>query len=157
MPINIFTDRGKNPTAWETVAEYASNNNLTNTKGWRQFQQKPDTPAPPSANLAQNQLNKDCREFFQLCLHAQEKANKAINPDTGKLSEYSTLLKSSDGIHWEESCCEEVGRLAQGYHPTIPKGTDTMHFIRFDQIPEGRKATYLRLVVADRPMKANPR
>lgn len=32
-----------------------------------------------------------------------------------------------------------------------------MHFIRFDQIPTGRKATYLRLVVADRPMKANPR
>ena len=32
-----------------------------------------------------------------------------------------------------------------------------MHFIRFDQIPTGRKATYLRLVVSDRPMKANPR
>ena len=157
VPINIFTDRGKNPTAWKTVAEHATNNNLINTKGWKQFKQQQSTPTTLSANMAQNKLNTKCRNFFEVCLHAQQRANKAINPDTGKLAEYSTLLKSSDGIHWEESCCEEVGRLAQGYHPTVPKGTDTMHFIRFDQIPAGRKATYLRLVVADRPMKANPR
>ena len=86
-----------------------------------------------------------------------DQANKAINPDTGKLAEYCTLLKSSDGNHWEESNCEEIGRLAQGYWPTIPKGTDTIHFICFDQFPKGRKATYLRLVVANRPMKDNPR
>ena len=154
VPINVFTEKGKNLDAWESVAEYARKNNLTNTAGWKQFRV---TTESNSAHHAQLYLNKNCREFFQVCLHATEMANKAINPDTGKLSEYSTLLKSSDGIHWEESCCEEIGRLAQGYPPSVPKGTDTIHFIRFDQIPEGRKATYLRLVVADRPMKANPR
>ena len=48
---------------------------------------------------------------------AKQQANKAINPDTGELAEYPVLLKSTDGEHWEESCCEEVGRLAQGYPP----------------------------------------
>ena len=77
VPVNIFTDRGKNPTAWDTVAEYATNNNLINTKGWRQFQQQQSTPTTPSANLVQNRLNKNCREFFEVCLHAQEKAKKS--------------------------------------------------------------------------------
>ena len=154
VPINIFTDNGLNTTAWNSVAEYARSNNLTNTTGWKQFKLPTVTQ---TANTICNGLSKKCKEFFQVCLTAQELANKAVNPDTGKLSEYSTLLQSSDGQHWEESCCEEIGRLAQGYPPTVPQGTDTMHFIRIDQIPHGRKATYLRLVVADRPMKANPR
>ena len=155
VPINIFTDNGHNVTAWESVAEYAKLHNLTNVPGWKQF--GPPKHTSNSANTAKQFLNTHCKQFFQRCLHATEQANKAINPDTGKLSEYSTLLQSSDGLHWEESCCEEIGRLAQGYPPSVPTGTDTMHFIRFDQIPTGRKATYLRLVVADRPMKANPR
>jgi len=32
-----------------------------------------------------------------------------------------------------------------------------MFFIKFDAIPAGRKATYLRLVISDRPTKDNPR
>ncbi len=167
VPVNVFTEHGNNTTAWKAVTEYAEAQNLFNVKGWKQFKQAASTnhaqhaPKPSkktrNAHKQQNLLNQECKQFFQVCLHAMESANKAINPDTGKLSEYSTLLKSSDGVHWEESCCEEVGRLAQGYPPAVPKGTDTIHFIRFDQIPAGRKATYLRLVVADRPMKANPR
>ena len=80
--------------------------------------------------------------------HVNEAANKAVNPDTGKLSEYPVSLKSTDGIHWEESCCEEIGRLAQGCPPTIPKGTETTHFIKFDEMPNDRTVTHLRLVVA---------
>jgi hypothetical protein len=34
---------------------------------------------------------------------------------------------------------------------------DTIHFIRVEAIPDGRKATYLQLVVADCPNKDNPR
>jgi hypothetical protein len=175
VPVNIFTEHGKNVEAWETVANYANRNNLTNTNGWKQFKSsfysenvakqavnKKPTHQPRGTRYARlnkmkQRLNKDCREFFQVCLSAQAVANKAIHPDHGKLSEYAALLQSSDGEHWEESCCEEIGRLAQGYPPSIPNGTDTMHFIRFDQIPKGRKATYLQLVVADRPMKTNPR
>ena len=151
VPVNIFSDHKTNVKACETLALYAQQNNLLHTKGWKGYQAYLPVTINGTASLSIKQQN-----FFQKCYHLQQ-ANKAINPDTGKLSEYSTLLKSSDGKHWEESCCEEVGRLAQGYPPSVPKGTDTMHFIRFDQIPTGRKATYLRLVVSDRPMKANPR
>ena len=151
VPVNVFSDHKTNLKACETLALYAQQNNLLQTKGWKGYQEFLPVVMNKTASLSLQQQN-----FFQKCYHLQQ-ANKAINPDTGKLSEYSTLLKSSDGKHWEESCYEEVGRLAQGYPPSVPKGTDTMHFIRFDQIPQGRKATYLRLVVSDRPMKANPR
>ena len=175
--VNEFTEYGRNPEAWESVAEYAEENNLLDTKGWRQFRNDVDGEAnnvtqqnPRYSRLRkmQNKLNKDCRDWFQQCLSVVEtatqeinpavvhSANKAINPDTGKLSEYHTLLKSSDGIFWEAATCDEIGRLAQGKPPDI-EGTDTMHFIQLEQIPKGRKATYLRLVVADRPMKANTR
>lgn len=153
VTVNVFTSNHLNITACETLAIYAQKNNLLNTKGWRGFQQH----LPSSSSTTPTMLTKKQQNFFQTALHATHVANKAINPDTGKLAEYGVLLKSSDGKHWEESCCEEIGRLAQGYLPNIPEGTDTMHFIRFDQIPKNRKATYLRLVVADRPTKANPR
>ena len=54
---------------------------------------------------------------------------------------------------------EEIGRLAQGLGPnsSIPKGTNTIHFISKDQIPEGKKPTHLNIVVADRPEKPQPR
>jgi hypothetical protein len=82
-------------------------------------------------------------------------AYKAIHPDTGRDVEYPELLRSSEGILWEESCAEEVGRLADGYKQST--GTNTIKFIRHDQVPANRKATYLRNVVADRPQKAQPR
>ncbi|KAI2496641.1 Reverse transcriptase (RNA-dependent DNA polymerase) [Fragilaria crotonensis] len=78
----------------------------------------------------------------------------AINPDTGKIAEYRELSQSSDGAIWENSNCEEIGRLAQGYGAI--KGTNTIHFIRRSAIPHGRKAAYLRVVSAYRPEKANP-
>jgi hypothetical protein len=48
-----------------------------------------------------------------------------------------------------------MGHLAQGYKCTA--GTDTIHFIKVEDIPSGGKPTYLRLVVANRPNKDNPR
>jgi hypothetical protein len=84
-----------------------------------------------------------------------ETALKAIHPDTGEPVEYPALVASSEGHLWEESCAEEVGRLAQGYKDT--PGTNTIHFIRPSDIPKGRKATYLRNVVTDRPQKAQTR
>ena len=52
-----------------------------------------------------------------------------------------------------------MGRLAQGYLPNMPKGNDTIRFIAYSSIPPDRRkdVTYLRLVVADRPTKSNPR
>jgi hypothetical protein len=81
-----------------------------------------------------------------------ESALKAIHPDTGNPAEYPVLVTSSEGDLWKEACSEEIGRLAQGYKKT--DGTNTIHFISLSDIPAGRKATYLRNVVADRPQKA---
>ena len=89
-------------------------------------------------------------------LSAAHSANAAVHPDTGLSVEYPALLKSSEGKLWEESNEDEFGRLAQG-SSRIKQGTNTIHFIKRSAIPKGRKATYLRLVVADRPQKSNPR
>jgi hypothetical protein len=83
----------------------------------------------------------------------------AINPDTGQVAEYNELSKSSDGALWILSNTEEFGRLAQGLGPDshMPHGTDTIRFIRRDQVPKGRTAAYIRVVCADRPEKTNPK
>jgi hypothetical protein len=79
----------------------------------------------------------------------------AFNPDTGKIAEYRELSQCSDGPLWQGSNAEEIGRLAQGFGDI--KGTNTMFFIPKSAIPRGRKPTYLRVVSAFRPEKANPR
>eukprot|EP00978_Attheya_sp_CCMP212_P005973 scaffold13447_cov59-Attheya_sp.AAC.6 len=45
----------------------------------------------------------------------------------------------------------ELGRRAQGWGKN--KGTDTMFFIERGQIPQGRKATYVKAVCDIRPPK----
>jgi hypothetical protein len=80
---------------------------------------------------------------------------KAIHPDTGALVDYPALLKSSESNAWADANSDDSGRLAQGYGKkhNIP-GTNTMHFIHVTDIPKGRKATYLKIVAADKPDKA---
>jgi hypothetical protein len=83
----------------------------------------------------------------------------AINPDTEAVAEYDELSKCSNGTLWIQSNTEEFGRLAQGLGPDseMPEGTDTLFFIHPNQMPNGRKATYLRIVCANRPEKLQPR
>jgi hypothetical protein len=88
-----------------------------------------------------------------------QQAFAAIHSDTGGLVEYQKLLKSSDGHLWEQSCVEEITRLAQGCPLAgIPAsvGTNTLFFIKLKDIPAGRKATYLRIVVTGCPQMENP-
>eukprot|EP00978_Attheya_sp_CCMP212_P040157 scaffold216216_cov26-Attheya_sp.AAC.1 len=47
--------------------------------------------------------------------------------------------------------CNELGRLAQGWGNN--KGTNTIFFIERGQIPQGRKATYVKAVCDIRPQK----
>ena len=85
---------------------------------------------------------------------------KAINPDTGELNEYSKLARSSDGHLWITAMCNKIGRLFQGYFPTTGKqiqGTNTCKFIKVSELPTGKKATYVRIVTADRPVKEEQR
>jgi hypothetical protein len=153
--VNVFSDNGQNAQNCEQLADYAKAKNLLNAKGWKQFRSFLHS-SPPLQHHSNFSMTKKCINFFEEALHVHT-LNKAVHPDSGKLVEYPALLRSSDGEKWEESTCEEIGRLAQGYPPTVPNGTNTMFFIRFDQMPSGRKATYLRLVVADRATKENPR
>jgi Reverse transcriptase (RNA-dependent DNA polymerase) len=61
---------------------------------------------------------------------------------------------------WAESACEEWARLAQGL-PSAgiqeDQGTNTIQFIPITALPPNTKATYPRIVVADRPQKTQPR
>ena len=80
----------------------------------------------------------------------------AFNPDTGQLAEYRELRNCSEGPLWRASCADEFGRLCQGHGNDMPTGTETMFFIRRDQIPKHKKTTYMRIVAAYRPEKSNP-
>jgi hypothetical protein len=89
----------------------------------------------------------------------QHLAASALNVDTGKLCEYRQLLKSSMGPLWEKASCEEWARLAQGlptHNIPVTEGTNTILFIAYENVPLGCIATYPRVVVADKPHKANP-
>jgi hypothetical protein len=80
-------------------------------------------------------------------------AQAVIDPATGEQLEYRQLIKR-DAYRdiWTHSYANELGRLAQGVGDRI-QGTNTIFFIRKDQVPKGRTCTYGRLVVDIRPHK----
>jgi hypothetical protein len=116
------------------------------------------TPINPAWILSA--INSECEQYQELdsgpSAHMPKGyAMKALNVDTDTLEEYKNLRNSSEGPLWITSCSEEFHRLCSGT-PEQP-GTNTMFFIPHTQVPTGRKVTYMRLVVTDRPQKANPR
>jgi hypothetical protein len=80
----------------------------------------------------------------------------AFNPDSGQIAEYQELRNCSEGPFWQASCAKGFGRLLQGHGKHMPTGTETMFFIRRDQIPKHKKPTYMRIVAAYRPKKSTP-
>jgi hypothetical protein len=102
---------------------------------------------------------------YDFQLHDNYKSPKAyalsaINCDTGQAAEYRQLLNSSEGHLWEQAGTKEFARLCNGCPSAgIPQtdGTNTMTFINVHDLPPNRKATYARIVVADRPSKADPK
>eukprot|EP00957_Ditylum_brightwellii_P205286 15343203-Ditylum_brightwellii.AAC.1 len=75
----------------------------------------------------------------------EEQANAVVDPTTGKSLEFRHLIKSQDKAIWSTSMANEMGRLAQGVGNRI-KGTDTIFFIKHDQVPQGKIPTYARIV-----------
>jgi hypothetical protein len=76
-----------------------------------------------------------------------EMANAVICPNTGKYlkhNELITLLRYK--IRWMRSTANEIGRLTHGLKRGI-KGTNTIKFIRREDMPVGRKITYGSFVV----------
>ena len=67
-------------------------------------------------------------------------------------------LTSAD---WTLSTSNELGRMAQGVGRNTDgtqrtKGTDTIFFIPYSDVPKGRKVTYIRKVCTYRPDKSEP-
>ena len=81
-------------------------------------------------------------------------ANAVIDPATGASLEYPQLMRGPDAPEWIHGTATEIGRLAQGHHPHTTSGSDTLFFIQHNDKPADRIATYLRIVAALRPHKA---
>jgi hypothetical protein len=67
---------------------------------------------------------------------------------------FNNLLKGPDKLKWEAGCSKEIARLAQGRKDASVKGTESIHFINFRQLPKGKKTTYLRICANYRPQKS---
>jgi hypothetical protein len=78
----------------------------------------------------------------------------AINLDTGTIAKYKELSQCSEGPLWQASNAEEIGRLTQGFEEQ--QVTNTMFIIPHTSIPKDKKPTYIRVLSAFRPEKANP-
>ena len=86
-----------------------------------------------------------------------EQANAVVHPTTGKHMQYRELLHHPDTAiqrDWQQSATNEFGRLAQGIGDI--KGTDTITFIPRNEVPDGHKCTYARVVCTHRPQKTEP-
>lgn len=88
-----------------------------------------------------------------------EMANAVLDKETGEMLEYRHLLRNPKfRPTWSHSAANEFGRLAQGVGTRIPKGTNTIFFIRKEDVPPDRlkDTTYGRFVCTVRPEKDEP-
>ena len=166
LPIPLpVTPPNEDPTETAPLTE-ATFQSLTGPKARKQRRATRRAPTAPRRNHHRTRTSTGTprRQPQHLAAHAAATATtfypdefalhgNAFNPDTGKIAEYKELSLCSDGPHWIESNCEEIGRLFQGYKK-IP-GTNTCVFIRKADIPKHKRATYLRIVAAHRPEKEN--
>jgi hypothetical protein len=82
----------------------------------------------------------------------RHQANAVIHPVTGKVMEYSALMKDPHlQPLWTRGFGNERGRLFQGIRD-IP-GTDTCFFTELKNIPNDRKITYGKIVCDYKPHK----
>ena len=66
-------------------------------------------------------------------------ANPVLDFETGKLLEYQQLLNHPKYAEaWNTSAANEFGQLAQGFRGQV-KGTNTIIFIRKDEVPADRR------------------
>eukprot|EP00957_Ditylum_brightwellii_P006928 524145-Ditylum_brightwellii.AAC.1 len=77
-----------------------------------------------------------------------------MDKETECALEYRHLIKGKNASIWHQSCANEFGRLAQGIGDRIKEGTNTIFFIKKNEMPVDRKATYARFVVDERSQKS---
>ena len=86
----------------------------------------------------------------------QHMANAVLDQETGEMLEYRQLIKHSRlKDTWNYSAANEYGRLAQGIGGRIKNPTNTIVFIRKEQVPKDRlkDTTYGKYVCNVRPQK----
>jgi hypothetical protein len=87
-----------------------------------------------------------------------EMLNTVLNMDTGKLMKVKHLLVNPKYKEvWGKLYTTELGRLAQGI-PGVSKGTDTIVFLRRDEVPidQIKDVTYGRVCINYCPVKDDP-
>ena len=78
--------------------------------------------------------------------------------DTGETQSIDALLKGMDSVQWNKSLTNELRRRAQGIGLTRLaieqiEGTNTIIFVKKQQIPNNAKVTYANFVSDIRPHK----
>jgi len=85
------------------------------------------------------------------------KAMAVMDADTGKMLNYRQLMRHPDYKQpWSKSSANEFGRLANGVGGRIKNPTNTIKFIRKNDVPHDRRkdVTYGQFVCTVRPEKA---
>jgi len=111
--VNTFSDHGLNTENCTTLYQYAQTNNLLTTKGWKQFKKHAE---PTPANHTSFCMTKQTVNFFEQALHAHQ-INKAVHPETGKLSEYPALLQDLMDITGKKALAK---KLDVSHKDTLP-------------------------------------
>jgi hypothetical protein len=81
-------------------------------------------------------------------------ANSVTGPITGEVQEFRHLMQGLNRPIWMTLFANELDRLFQGIHTSMPTGTNTCFFMR-KQVPTDRTVTYGRIVALIWPQK-NP-
>jgi hypothetical protein len=82
--------------------------------------------------------------------------NAIVDPSTGQLLETRHLIADpKTRPTWMTAAANEFGRLMDGL-PCGIEGTNTMSFIRKNQLPPDRMVTYARFCCDYRPQKSEP-
>jgi hypothetical protein len=119
-------------------------------------QQLPRVPSPRCYNTrASACLNQAISIPPIQCFPTQHQADSFIDQITGQSYEYGHLVTGKVTGHttevWTQSFANELGQLANGVDTCIPEGTNTIFFIKRNQVPTDRKVTYGRIVCTVRP------
>ena len=112
--------------------------------------------SPQLPSKLQHLINKELDRPSFPNPHSPELANAVLDPTTGKLLEYRDLLKTKDKDKWYDACSKEFARLCQGRSKDNTASTNTIFFKHPDELPNNKKATYLRICANYRPQKADP-
>ena len=124
--------------------------------------QKQMPPAPSTRVLRSQARRYPTRSKYSQAanlLYQQQQINAITCESTGKQLEYRHLIKDEQlRERWINSFSNEIGRLAQGRKSTNLPGTNTIFFMKYQNIPADRKKdiTYGRIVVDYRPQKTEP-